>query len=82
MLGQRDYTMRIWLDPDRMSNLNLTAGEVVDAIREQNIQVAGGQLAQPPVDTDRAFQPIITLQGRLEEISQFENIIIKRGDDA
>jgi hydrophobe/amphiphile efflux-1 (HAE1) family protein len=82
MLGQRDYTMRIWLDPDRMSNLNLTAGEVVDAIREQNIQVAGGQLAQPPVDSDRAFQPIITLQGRLEEISQFENIIIKRGDDA
>ena len=81
MLGQRDYTMRVWLDPDRIANLDMTAGEVVEAIRSQNTQVAGGQLAQPPIANDRAFQPSITLQGRLNEISDFENIIIKRGDD-
>lgn len=80
MLGQRDYTMRIWLDPDRIANLNMTAAEVVEAVRAQNVQVAGGQLAQPPIANDRAFQPVITLQGRLDDISDFEDIIIKRGE--
>lgn len=81
LVGQRDYSMRVWLDPDRIANLNMTAGEVVEAIQAQNTQVAGGQLAQPPVVSGRAFQPAITLQGRLEDIGDFENIIIKRGED-
>ena len=81
MLGQRDYTMRIWLDPDRIANINLTVNDVINAIREQNTQVAGGQLAQPPVANGRAFQPTISLQGRLEDIEEFSKIIVKRGEN-
>lgn len=78
-LGSRDYAMRIWLDPDKIANLGMTAGEVVTAIRNQNTQVAGGQLAQPPIMNERAFQPTISLRGRMDEISEFERIVVKRG---
>lgn len=81
IFGQRDYTMRVWLDPDRIANVNLTVDEVIAAIREQNTQVAGGQLAQPPIANDRAFQPTISLQGRLDNIEEFSKIIVKRGSD-
>ncbi|MEM0909793.1 MAG: efflux RND transporter permease subunit [Pseudomonadota bacterium] len=80
-IGSRDYAMRIWLDPDKIAALDLNPGEVIDAIRAQNSQVAGGQLAQPPVATNRAFQPTVSLRGRLDEIQEFENIVIKRGND-
>ncbi|QPH56053.1 efflux RND transporter permease subunit [Pontivivens ytuae] len=80
-IGARDYAMRVWLDPERIANLSLTPGEVVDAIRAQNAAVAGGQLAQPPVATDRSYQPAVTLRGRLDEVSEFEDIVVKRGDD-
>src|SRR3984885_7904977 len=62
MFGARDYSMRLWLDPDRVADLGLTAGDVVNAVRAQNVQVAGGQLAQPPVPSNRAFEPSVTLQ--------------------
>jgi hydrophobe/amphiphile efflux-1 (HAE1) family protein len=81
MFGARDYSMRLWLDPDRAADLNLTAGDIVSAVRGQNVQVAGGQLAAPPVPTNRAFQPALTLQGRLIEPDQFSKIIVKSGDD-
>jgi hydrophobe/amphiphile efflux-1 (HAE1) family protein len=81
MFGARDYSMRLWLDPDRIAELGLTAGDVVTAVRAQNVQVAGGQLAEPPVPTNRAFQPSVTLQGRLIEPDEFAKIIIKAGDD-
>ena len=80
VFGGREYAMRIWLDPDRIADLELTAGEVVAAVRAQNVQVAGGQLAQPPVATDRAYQPSLTLRGRLDEVAEFERIIVKRGE--
>ena len=80
-LGARDYSMRVWLDPDRISELGLTAGEVVAAIRAQNVQVAGGTLAQPPSGQTRAFQPSLVLQGRLAEPGQFERIVVKTGED-
>ena len=54
MFGARDYSMRLWLDPDKIATLGLTAAEVVAAIRAQNVQIAGGQIAEPPI-TDRAF---------------------------
>ena len=57
------------------------AGDVVNAVRGQNVQVAGGQLAQPPVPTSRAFPPSVTLQGRLVDPDSFSKIIIKSGDD-
>ena len=81
VFGGCEYAMRIWLDPDRIADLELMAGEVVAAVRAQNVQVAGGQLAQPPVATDRAYQPSLTLRGRLDEVAEFERIIVKRGED-
>jgi hydrophobe/amphiphile efflux-1 (HAE1) family protein len=81
MFGARDYSMRLWLDPDRAADLGLTAGDIVTAVQGQNVQVAGGQLAQPPVPTNRAFQPSLTLQGRLIEPDQFSKIIVKAGAD-
>ncbi|MEM8755637.1 MAG: efflux RND transporter permease subunit, partial [Pseudomonadota bacterium] len=81
VLGGRDYAMRVWLDPERIAQLSLTPGEVVDAIRAQNAAVAGGQLAQPPVLSDRATQPAVTLRGRLDSVAEFEDIVVKRGED-
>src|SRR3712207_1158057 len=79
VFGGEEYSMRVWLDPDRMAELDLTADDVVAAVRAQNVQVAGGQLGQPPVETNRAFQPNLTLLGRLEDAGQFERIIVKAG---
>src|SRR6201992_2885613 len=76
IFGARDYSMRLWLDPDKITNLGMTAGEVLAAIRAQNLQITGGQLAGPPI-VDRAFQPNLTFTGRLKEPDQFENIVIK-----
>src|SRR6201996_2630056 len=80
IFGARDYSMRLWLDPDKIANLGLTAGDVLAAIRAQNLQITGGQLAAPPI-ADRAFQPNLTFTGRLKDIDEFENILIKAGDD-
>ncbi|MEQ8824029.1 MAG: multidrug efflux RND transporter permease subunit [Filomicrobium sp.] len=81
VIGARDYAMRIWLDPDRIASYDMTAGDVISALRAQNIEVAGGVLAQPPVANNRSFQPTLSLQGRLSEPDEFEQIIVKRGDD-
>jgi hydrophobe/amphiphile efflux-1 (HAE1) family protein len=80
MFGARDYSMRLWLDPDRIANLGLTSAEVMAAIRSQNVQIAGGQIAEPPI-TDRAFQPNLVFTGRLKDPRQFEEILIKAGAD-
>lgn len=80
MFGARDYSMRLWLDPDRIANLGLTSSEVLAAIRAQNLQITGGQIAEPPIG-DRAFQPNLVFTGRLKDISQFENIVVKAGSD-
>ena len=80
MFGARDYSMRLWLDPDKIATLGLTAAEVVAAIRAQNVQIAGGQIAEPPI-TDRAFSPNLTFTGRLKDPKQFEEIVVKAGAD-
>jgi hydrophobe/amphiphile efflux-1 (HAE1) family protein len=80
IFGARDYSMRLWLDPDKISNLGMTASDVVAAIRAQNLQITGGQLASPPI-ADRAFQPNLTFTGRLKDPSQFESIVVKAGPD-
>jgi hydrophobe/amphiphile efflux-1 (HAE1) family protein len=78
MAGAREYSMRLWLDPDRIANLGLTSSEVLSAIRAQNLQIAGGQIAEPPI-ADRAFQPNLVFTGRLKDISEFEDIVVKAG---
>src|SRR5712692_2024146 len=80
IFGARDYSMRLWLDPDKIANLGLTSSDVVAAIRAQNLQIAGGQLASPPI-ADRAFQPNLTFIGRLKDPSQFEDIVVKSSQD-
>jgi len=80
MFGARDYSMRLWLDPDRIANLGMTSSDVIAAVRAQNLQIAGGQIAEPPI-ADRAFQPNLVFTGRLKDIRQFEDIVVKAGSD-
>ncbi len=80
-LGQLDYSMRVWLDPEQMAARNLSASDVVDALREQNVQVAAGTLGRPPVPQGQAFQYTLTTQGRLNDSEEFGNIVVKVGDD-
>jgi hydrophobe/amphiphile efflux-1 (HAE1) family protein len=77
VFGSRDYAMRIWLDPDRLQTLGLTAQDVVVALQGQNVQVASGVLNQPPVATPRAFQVTVQTQGRLADPREFGNITVK-----
>ncbi len=77
IFGARDYAMRVWIDPGRASTLGLTAGEVVDALRRQNVQVAAGTVGQPPFDTGAAQQLNVETQGRFKTADEFANIIIR-----
>jgi len=81
IFGEREFSARVWLDPDRLGSLGLTAGDVVAALREQNVQVSGGALGAPPNRTDSAFQVTITTQGRLEDPREFGRVIIKSTED-
>jgi multidrug efflux pump len=81
LFGLREYSMRIWLDPGLLTSRSLTPGEVVEALREQNIQVASGVIGQPPVPSGVAFQLPVTTLGRLLESEQFAEIVIKRAAD-
>ena len=80
-LGPRDYSMRIWLDPNKLASLQMTASDVIRAIKEQNIQVAAGRIGQPPVPgrRERALPVADHRAGPLDEREQFEDIIVKRG---
>jgi multidrug efflux pump len=77
VLGQRDYAMRVWLDPEKMASRGLSAMDVVRAIEQQNAQVAAGQLGQPPSPNAVAFQFTLNTLGRLTDASQFEDVILK-----
>jgi multidrug efflux pump subunit AcrB len=76
-LGQRDYSMRIWLDPEKMASRNLTTTDVVAAIEQQNTQVAAGQIGQPPIDTGQVSQLTMSTMGRLTDAEHFADIILK-----
>ncbi|WP_136162198.1 efflux RND transporter permease subunit [Sphingomonas flavalba] len=77
LFGARDYAMRVWIDPGRAAALDLTAGDIVAALRAQNVQVAAGTLGQPPYSTGSAFQLNVETQGRLSDPQQFANIVIR-----
>ena len=81
IFGEREYSMRIWLDPERIALRGMTADEVLAALRAQNVQVAGGALGQPPQQDMGAFQLSLQLKGRLLEPSEFGNIVLKTGQD-
>ena len=81
IFGERKYAMRLWLDPAKMAQRGLTASTVVNALTEQNVQVAAGQIGQPPSQTGQAYQVSVRAVGRLSEASEFDNIILKTGAD-
>ncbi|MGR9035618.1 MAG: efflux RND transporter permease subunit [Gammaproteobacteria bacterium] len=81
VFGARDYSMRLWLNPEQVAARNLTAGDVVNAIREQNIQVAAGVVGQQPAKEPTDFQYTVSTLGRLMEAEQFADIVIKQGAD-
>jgi hydrophobe/amphiphile efflux-1 (HAE1) family protein len=82
VFGGRDYSMRIWADPDRLQTLGLTAGDIVLALQGQNVQVAGGVLDQPPTPKQGAFQFAVQTLGRLANPDEFANIIVKQSGSA
>jgi multidrug efflux pump len=77
LLGERNYSLRAWLDPDKLAALNLSATDVVNAIAQQNLQVAAGQIGQPPALRAQQFQLTINTLGRLTDPEQFADIIVK-----
>src|SRR5437879_5400862 len=81
ILGQQDYSMRVWLDPDKLQSRNLTVGDVIRVLREQNVQVAAGQIGQQPVPKGQDFQYTLSTLGRLVDAEQFADIILKTGSD-
>ncbi|MGF6090397.1 efflux RND transporter permease subunit [Pseudomonas sp. 18173] len=81
LFGMGDYSLRVWLDPNKTASRNLTATDVVTAIREQNRQVAAGALGAPPAPNAQSFQLSVNTQGRLVSEEEFENIIIRSGEN-
>ena len=79
--GAGDYSMRIWLDPELMNSRGLTADDVVNAVREQNLQVAAGQIGEPPVPSGQAYQMTLNVKGRLLEEEEFGQIVIRTGEE-
>ena len=81
LFGMGDYSLRVWLDPNKTASRNLTATDVVTAIREQNRQVAAGQLGAPPAPNASSFQLSVNTQGRLVTEEEFENIVVRAAAD-
>ena len=80
IFGERKYSMRLWLDPVRLAARGITAGDVVDALREQNVQVAAGSVGEAPAREGQTYQISVRAAGRLREASEFEEIIVKAGE--
>jgi HAE1 family hydrophobic/amphiphilic exporter-1 len=81
IFGERKYAMRLWLDPTRLAERGLTATSVLNALNEQNVQVAAGQLGQPPSSSLQSYQISVRAIGRLSDPKEFENIVLKTGTD-
>jgi len=81
IFGERKYAMRLWLDPARLAQRGLTATTVIAALQEQNVQVAAGEVGQPPSNDGQTYEISVRAVGRLTEPSEFDNIILKSGTD-
>src|SRR5690349_13878092 len=81
IFGEREYSLRIWLDPEKLSELGMTSGDVVQALREQNVQVSGGSIGAPPTNMGTAFQYTVTTQGRFDDARDFRYVIVKSTED-
>ncbi|MDQ4060399.1 MAG: efflux RND transporter permease subunit, partial [Pseudomonadota bacterium] len=81
IFGERQYSLRVWLDPEKLAAFGLTSGDVVRAVQEQNVQVSGGSLGAQPAPADNAFQFAVKTQGRFEDPRQFRSIIVRATSD-
>ena len=81
VLGEADYSMRLWLDPDKMANLQITTSDVLAALREQNVQVAAGKIGAPPFDSDLQSEYTLQTQGRLVQAEEFESVVLRANPD-
>ncbi|MBE9155602.1 efflux RND transporter permease subunit [Nodosilinea sp. LEGE 06152] len=81
VFGAGRYAMRLWLDPAALASQALTPNDVVAALQEQNVQVGGGSIGAPPVDSGQAYQYTVRLPGRLQEVEEFENLVVKVGEN-
>jgi HAE1 family hydrophobic/amphiphilic exporter-1 len=81
IIGEADYSMRLWLDPDRMANLGLSVADIRRALREQNIQVAAGKIGAPPFDGPLQTEYTLQTKGRLQDVKEFEEIILRARED-
>ncbi len=81
IFGERKYSMRVWLDPNRLAARRLTAGDVVNALREQNVNVAAGSVGDAPARQGQAYQMSVRAAGRLREASEFQDVIVKAASD-
>jgi hydrophobic/amphiphilic exporter-1 (mainly G- bacteria), HAE1 family len=82
IFGDRTYAMRLWLDPQRLASRGLTADDVVTALQEQNIQVGAGQIGQPPSPTGQDFQIDLRAESRLQNIDEFEDLVLQTGESS
>ena len=80
VFGVREYSLRIWLDPNKLAAYQLSTGDVVAALQEQNVQIAGGALGAPPAPANQAFQLIVQTQGRFSDVRQFRQVIVKSAE--
>ena len=81
IFGERKYSMRLWLDPSRLAARGLTASDVVDALQQQNVQIASGQVGAEPTATTQMYQISVRALGGLTEVAQFDNIVLKPGSN-
>jgi HAE1 family hydrophobic/amphiphilic exporter-1 len=81
IFGERRYAMRLWLDPNRLASRNLTPQDVINALNEQNLQVGAGQIGQQPAPPDQIYQIDLRAIGRLTDVPEFEEMVIKANDD-
>ena len=81
LFGNMSYSMRIWLNPNKLNGLKLTPTDVIAAVQEQNAQVAAGQIGAPPINRQQQFQYTIRVKGRLSQVKEFENIVVRANSD-
>ncbi|WP_337268592.1 efflux RND transporter permease subunit [Oryzifoliimicrobium ureilyticus] len=81
IFGERQYSMRIWLDPEKLASYGMTSSDVVSALRDQNVQVSGGSIGAPPAGSDQSFQYTVRTDGRFSDTRQFRYVIVKASSD-
>ena len=81
IVGEREYSMRIWLRPDKLAQLGLTAGDIADTIRDQNVQAPAGSIGQPPTKNGTDFQYSVDVKGRLNKPQEYDNMIVRSSSD-